>query len=75
VRFFGAKELGVRYAVDFGKVADEVLAHLAATPGVELSIRIEIEAIAAAGFDEARVRTVSENAHTLRFEAVGFEES
>ena len=54
---------------------DEVLAHLAATPGVELSVRIEIEATAAAGFDEGRVRTVSENAHTLRFEAAGFEDS
>ena len=75
MRFFGAKELGVRYAVDFRKVADEVLAHLAATPGVELSVRIEIEATAAAGFDEGRVRTVSENAHTLRFEAAGFEDS
>ncbi|MGC3994522.1 MAG: Swt1 family HEPN domain-containing protein [Propionicimonas sp.] len=75
VRFFGAKELSAdRYAVDFKKVVDEVLVHLAATPGVRLSLRVEIEADAPGGFDEGRVRTVSENAATLRFEQAGFED-
>lgn len=35
---------------------------------------LEIEATAPDGFDEARVRTVSENATTLKFEQSGFEE-
>ncbi|MFT4084667.1 MAG: DUF499 domain-containing protein [Nocardioides sp.] len=72
-RFFGVKELDPqRYAVDFKKIVDEVLAHLVAD-GVDLQVRIEISATARAGFDEARVRTVSENATTLRFETSGFE--
>ena len=29
----------------------------------------------AAGFDEAKIRTVSENAKTLKFDQAGFEES
>lgn len=75
-RFFGSKELNSeRYALDFKKVADEVLAHLAATPGVKLTVRIEIEAITSTGFDEGKARTVAENAKTLKFEQSGFEES
>lgn len=74
-RFFGSKELRAeRYAMDFKKVADEVLAHLAAAHGVNLSVRIEIEATSPDGFDEAKVRTVSENATTLKFDQSGFED-
>jgi len=75
-RFFGSKELNAeRYALDFKKVAEEVLAHLAAAPGAKLTVRIEIEATSDQGFDEAKVRTVSENAKTLKFQQSGFEES
>lgn len=75
-RFFGSKELDQqRYAVDFKKVAEEVLAHLAATPGANLSVRIEIEATTPQGFDETKIRTVSENARTLKFEQSDFEEN
>lgn len=35
---------------------------------------VEIEAIAPDGFDDAKARTVSENAATLKFEQSGFEE-
>jgi hypothetical protein len=35
---------------------------------------VEIEAIAAAGFDTAKIRTVAENADTLKFDQSGFEE-
>ena len=73
-RFFGAKDLNPdRYALDFKKVADEVIAHLAAAPGVQLAVRIEVEASTDRGFGEATVRTVGENANTLRFEQSGFE--
>jgi len=75
VRFFGSKELSAaRYTLDFKQVADEVLAHLSRT-GVELSVRIEIEAVNAGGFDEATVRTVRENATVLKFDQSGFEDS
>ncbi len=74
-RYFGTKELlADRYALDFKKISDEVIAHLAATPGVDLTVRIEIEATSSAGFDDSRVRTVSENANQLRFDQSGFEE-
>ncbi|MDQ3631720.1 MAG: DUF499 domain-containing protein, partial [Actinomycetota bacterium] len=74
-RFFGSKRLQAeRYASDFKKLADEVLGPLGATPGVTLNVTVEIEATAVEGFDDAKVRTVSENAATLRFEQSGFEE-
>ena len=75
-RFFGSKRLQAdRYASDFKKVADEVLGPLAATPGVTLNVTIEVEATSPDGFDDAKVRTVSENATTLKFEQSGFEET
>ena len=75
-RFFGSKRLQAdRYATDFKKLADEVLGPLGATPGVTLQVTIEIEATAPDGFDDSKVRTVAENATTLKFEQSGFEES
>lgn len=68
-RFFGNKVLqSDRYSLDFFKIVDEVLGPLAATPGVTLRVELEIEATVPGGFDEAKVRTVSENAATLKFE-------
>lgn len=63
-----------RYAGDFKKITDEVLQHLAAVPDVELTVRIEIEAYAPAGFDDDKTRTASENAETLKFEQHASEE-
>ena len=75
-RFFGSKRLQAdRYASDLKKLADEVLGPLGATPGVTLNVTIEIEATAPDGFDDAKVRTVSENAATLKFEQGGFEDA
>jgi hypothetical protein len=74
-RYFGSKRLQTdRYASDFKKLTEEILAPLAATPGVKLNVTIEIEATAPDGFDDAKIRTISENATTLRFEQTGFEE-
>ena len=74
-RFFASKRLSSdRYAMDFKNVADEILAHLAAAPGATVRITLEIEAIAPEGFDESKVRVVSENAATLKFEQSDFEE-
>jgi hypothetical protein len=52
-----------------------VLGPLGATPDVTLHVTIEIEATAPGGFDDSKVRTVAENAATLKFEQSGFEES
>jgi hypothetical protein len=74
-RFFGSKLLqSDRYATDFRKVAEEILAPLGSVPGVRLNVTIEIEAVAPEGFDDAKVRTVKENAATLKFDpSSGFE--
>lgn len=73
--FFGSKELSSqRYAGDFAKVAQEVLQHLAAVEGVDLTVKLEISATAPGGFSEQVVRTVRENATQLSFDVGGFEE-
>jgi len=41
---------------------------------VTLKISVDIEAVAPDGFDEAKVRTISENAQTLKFETSEFKE-
>ena len=63
-----------RIALDFKNIADEVIAHLR-EQGTELVVKIEIEATDITGFAENTVRTVSENARTLKFDQSGFEES
>jgi hypothetical protein len=74
IRFFGTTTLNPEfYARDFGRITSEVIQHLAAVEGVELEVRLEITAVAKTGFDEAKVRTISENAQTLKFEQSGFE--
>lgn len=73
-RYFGTKQLQPdRYASDFKKLLDEVLGPLAATPGVQLKVTIDIAADSTAGFDDAKIRTVSENAATLKFDQSEFE--
>lgn len=60
-----------REAADFRQLFDEILPHLRSG---SLSVRIEIEAHDPAGFGEDVVRTVSENAATLKLEQHGFED-
>lgn len=75
-RFYGVKTLNAeRFAMDFRNVAEEVLAHLRVPGSSRLTVRLEIEATDSAGFDEAQIRTVSENARTLKFDSAGFEEA
>jgi len=74
-RFFGAKTLNSdKIALDFKNIAEEILAHLR-NGDTNLVVRIEIEATDPDGFDESKVRTVSENAKTLKFDQAGFEDS
>jgi hypothetical protein len=72
-RFFGVHRLDPqRYGKDFAVVVDEVLQRLSAA-GAQLEVRLEISATKADGFSDDVVRTISENAGTLRFEQSGFE--
>ena len=73
-RFFGVKTLrSDSVALEWKHVTEEVLTHLRGE-NVNLTVRLEIEATDPEGFDEARIRTVSENAKTLKFDQAGFEE-
>lgn len=74
-RFYGVKTLNVdKYAMDFKNIAEEIIAHLR-DQGIDLVVRVEIEATDSSGFDEGKMRTISENAQTLKFDQSGFEES
>ncbi|MCK9893897.1 Swt1 family HEPN domain-containing protein [Frankia sp. AgB32] len=73
-RFYGVKTLNPeKIALDFKNVSDEIIANLR-RDGTELAVKIEIEATMSGGFEEGQVRTVSENAQTLKFDQSGFEE-
>lgn len=75
-RFFGVKTLdSQKIAWDFKQVAEEIIAPLRGFDGTDLRVRIEVEAVNTNGFDASEMRTISENAHTLKFESNGFEES
>jgi predicted AAA+ superfamily ATPase len=61
---------------DAKKFSNQTPSNPASTAGsTNLTVRIEIEATDASGFDEDKIRTVSENARTLKFDQSGFEES
>ena len=64
-----------RVARDAGRIAEEVLAHLVALPESQVEVDLEIRAKIPDGTPEHIVRTVSENAKTLKFRTgSGFEE-
>jgi hypothetical protein len=74
-RFFGVKTLSAdKYGSEFKKLSDEILVHLVGGPNVRVKLRIEIEAENMAGFDESKIRTVSENATQLKFDDASFED-
>ncbi|MDR0284239.1 MAG: DUF499 domain-containing protein [Propionibacteriaceae bacterium] len=71
-RFFGQVKLNPqRYGSSFSTISKEVLERLQGA-GAELEIVIDIQARKPSGFTEAEVRTISENAHTLKFDDSGF---
>ncbi len=73
-RFHGTVELDpARVGRDAGRIAEEVIAHLAALVGAEVRVTLEIEAEIPAGAPDHVVRVVTENANTLRFKSQGFE--
>jgi len=74
-RFFGVKTLDPdKWALEFKNIAEEVVANLRDV-GAQITLRIEIEADKHDGFSEGTIRTVSENAKTLKFDQSGFEKS
>jgi hypothetical protein len=72
-RYVGSAPISAeRYSADFAKIATEVLANLAAS-GAELTISLSIDAIHPDGFTEQQLRTIRENATTLKFTTNEFE--
>jgi hypothetical protein len=58
---------------DAGRVADEVIAHLAGLVGSTVTVTLDIDARISSGAPDHVVRTVTENSRTLKFTAHGFE--
>jgi hypothetical protein len=63
-----------RLSLEFGRVVREVVQRLADSDATNVEVTVEISATSSEGFDEAVVRTVTENARTLRFRDQGFED-
>jgi hypothetical protein len=73
-RFHGSVRLdATRVGRDAGRIADEVIAHLAGLMGTTVTVTLEIEAGIPSGAPDHVVRTVTENSRTLKFTSQGFE--
>ncbi len=73
-RFHGTAVLdATRVGRDASRIADEVIAHLAGLVGSTVTVTIEVEAEIPDGAPDHVVRTVTENARTLKFTSQGFE--
>jgi hypothetical protein len=73
-RFYGTVSLdSARVGRDASRVADEVISHLVALMGSDVSVTLEISATLPEGVSDNIVRTVTENSKTLKFTNQGFE--
>lgn len=73
-RFHGSVILDPsRVGRDAGRIADEIISHLAGLVGSSLKVTLEIEAQVPNGAPDNVVRTVTENSRTLKFTTHGFE--
>jgi hypothetical protein len=73
-RFHGSVALDTaRVGRDAGKIAEEVVAHLAGLVGADVTVTLEIQAEVPSGAPDNVVRTVTENCRTLKFSDHGFE--
>jgi predicted AAA+ superfamily ATPase len=73
-RFHGTVQLDpARVGRDAGRIAEEVIAHLAGQLGAEVTVTLEIEARLPNGASDQIVRAVTENSRTLKFSSHAFE--
>ncbi|MEJ5198860.1 MAG: Swt1 family HEPN domain-containing protein, partial [Anaerolineae bacterium] len=73
-RFYGTVEIDpIRAGRDVGQIAEAVIQHLAGQVGARVKVTLEIEAELSDGAPESVVRTVTENARTLKFRNIEFE--
>jgi len=74
-RFYGTIRLNPqRLAGSAGQVGEEVLQHLSSLVDSEVEVLLEIKVKVREGIPDRVIRTVSENANTLKFEHFEFEE-
>ncbi len=74
-RFHGSVSLDPgRLGRDAGRIAEEIVQHLATQRDARVTLTLEIEAELPEGAPDHVVRTVTENARTLKFRNQGFEE-
>jgi predicted AAA+ superfamily ATPase len=73
-RFHGTVRVdSSRVGRDAGRIAEEVISHLAGQMGAEVTVTIEIEAKLPNGVSDQLIRTITENSRTLKFDSQGFE--
>lgn len=71
-RFHGSVTLdATRVGRDSGRIADEVISHLAGPVGADVFVTLEIAADVNSGVPDKVVRTVTENCLTLKFKDHG----
>jgi len=63
----------LRVGRDAGRIAEEIISHLATQNGARLTITLDIDAELPDGASDSLIRTVTENARTLGFRNQGFE--
>jgi hypothetical protein len=76
-RFYGSVEIDMARPVrSFDTILNAVILELQRTPGAKVKVTLEIEGTAPAGFEDAEVGIVRDNAKQLKFraEATGFED-
>ncbi|MEJ5209330.1 DUF499 domain-containing protein [Denitratimonas sp. CY0512] len=73
-RFFATAELDpVRASLDFSKLAEELIGLFSASPGSQVTIKVDIEAQNPDGFSDSVVRAARENGKVLGVRSVDFE--
>jgi hypothetical protein len=74
-RFYGVKSLDPqRVSRDADQVATEIVRHLVALVDANVDVKIEIAAEVGSSVPDHVIRTVTENARTLKFDQHGFEQ-
>jgi hypothetical protein len=75
-RFYGSVELDpLRVGRDASQIGEAIVQHLSGLVGANVEVRLEIQAQIPSGAPDEVVRTVTENARTLKFDQHGFEQA